>query len=522
MNQKRKDIHFIIYQVALVMLIAGLPNSKFIITISQFLLLTNWIAENHFKTKIKKLKTTPAIWIFSSIYIVHLLGLINTSDIGYALKDLRIKLPILLIPVIIGTSRPLTPKQLKTILLFFIASVAFKTLDATAVFCGIIPYPVEDIRDITRNISHIRFALFIVFSIFILIYYFFHQETKKIAEKIIYGITIVWFFVFLFILKAFTGFVMLFIVAFCISVWKIRYIHHLILRIFLYVMVITGVLLTLSYITKSIAKFYPANDTINFEELDTYTANGNRYNHKRNDKSLENAHYAGLYICEKELESEWNKRSEIYYDSLDLDGNKVKYTLMRYLTSKGYRKDSAGVWKLNQQDIKNIENGIANYIFYEKSGLEPRIYQIIWEIDYYLKGGNPDGHSVTQRFEYLKTGYSILQDHFWFGTGTGDIKKEFKQQYKEDNSPLSKEHRRRTHNQYVTFFITFGVFGFLWILFAMFAPIYLQRKRAGTLFFVTFALIIFISMLSEDTLETQAGVTFFTFFYSLLLFGIQK
>jgi hypothetical protein len=39
---------------------------------------------------------------------------------------------------------------------------------------------------------------------------------------------------------------------------------------------------------------------------------------------------------------------------------------------------------------------------------------------------------------------------------------------------------------------------------------------------VVFFIIIFMSMLTEDTLETQAGATFFAFFNALLLFGRRR
>ena len=38
-------------------------------------------------------------------------------------------------------------------------------------------------------------------------------------------------------------------------------------------------------------------------------------------------------------------------------------------------------------------------------------------------------------------------------------------------------------------------------------------------YFSIFFFIMIVSMLSDDTIETQAGATMFAFFYSLLLFG---
>jgi hypothetical protein len=70
----------------------------------------------------------------------------------------------------------------------------------------------------------------------------------------------------------------------------------------------------------------------------------------------------------------------------------------------------------------------------------------------------------------------------------------------------------------VTFFITFGIIGFVISMFSIFAPVFYEKKWHDYLFLVFF-IIGMLSMLNEDTLETQTGVSFFMFFYALLLFG---
>jgi hypothetical protein len=62
--------------------------------------------------------------------------------------------------------------------------------------------------------------------------------------------------------------------------------------------------------------------------------------------------------------------------------------------------------------------------------------------------------------------------------------------------------------------ITFGILGVL-LLTVLFYPVLFHNKKPGFVF-SSFLLIAAISMLSEDTLETQAGITFFVFLYCLL------
>ncbi|NLE62915.1 MAG: hypothetical protein GX612_03645, partial [Bacteroidales bacterium] len=48
-------------------------------------------------------------------------------------------------------------------------------------------------------------------------------------------------------------------------------------------------------------------------------------------------------------------------------------------------------------------------------------------------------------------------------------------------------------------------------------PVLWNKRFKNDLFFV-FLLIVFFSMMTDDTLERQDGLTFFVFFYALFLF----
>lgn len=74
----------------------------------------------------------------------------------------------------------------------------------------------------------------------------------------------------------------------------------------------------------------------------------------------------------------------------------------------------------------------------------------------------------------------------------------------------------RSHNQYLSIGVAFGIVGLIWFLITLFYPMFLQGKNVDYLY-VTFLLIAVISFLTEDTLETQAGVTFYAFFNSFFL-----
>jgi hypothetical protein len=89
------------------------------------------------------------------------------------------------------------------------------------------------------------------------------------------------------------------------------------------------------------------------------------------------------------------------------------------------------------------------------------------------------------------------------------------------NSPLTAEWRLRSHNQFLAIGTAFGIIGLIWFLIALFYPLFLKEYRIDYFYFL-FIVIAVLSMLTEDTLESQAGVTFFAFFNSLFLFQKPK
>ena len=118
--------------------------------------------------------------------------------------------------------------------------------------------------------------------------------------------------------------------------------------------------------------------------------------------------------------------------------------------------------------------------------------------------------------EFWKTAKFIFRKHPLTGVGTGDINEEFTSAYKELHTKLDDKDRLRSHNQYISFAVTFGIFGLFYLVFGLLYPFFTLNMRESYLY-SAFLFIAVFSMLSEDTLETQAGVTFFAFLNCFLL-----
>ncbi len=388
--------HRNIYIFSLIFLGVSLPLSIYTTSLAEIILVVNWLIEGKFKNKFQILKRRPSILLITALYMLHIVGLLYTSDFSYALHDLKTKLPILLLPLVIGTSGLLNARQLRTVLLFFSTAVVASSIVSIMIFYGIIPIEFYDIRDISILISHIRLSLMVILTIYILIYYLFvASENLRFIRKagIFVYPAIIFLIFFLYLLKSLTGIIIFTIVSLSLIWIASGKFSDVAPKFILRVLIITIPLLVALYLSNSIERFY-SREQVNFSNLEEYTASGNKYEHDTLQKATENGNYVWIYLCEEELRECWNTRSSFKYDNLDQKQQEIKYILIRFLTSKGYRKDCEGVNLLTDREVTAIEKGLANYIFLNNYSLYPRIYVTIWEIDSYLRGGNPSNHST--------------------------------------------------------------------------------------------------------------------------------
>jgi len=512
-----KDNYHFLYVVFLSIFVINMPHFRGLLSSSQIALAAFWILDVNFIKKIKKGFKNKALLLFLSIFSLHIIGLLYTNNFSYALKDLRVKLPLLLFPLVIATSDKLSFKEIKLLLTLFSISIFLKTLYGLGLIFEITGKGISSLQEISGRMSHIRFSLLLNIIAFVNFYYLVISE--KYLEKKIYIVLrvllIIWMLTFVFILHSVTGWVVFLILLVFTGFFVSRKRHLKYRKLSALFSLIMSVVIVF-YIIFSINKFYKT-DKIDKNRISMETLSGNKYKHNFKSNNRENGHFVDLYFCKKELSKTWNKVSKVKYTGKDKKNQSIRNTLKRYLTSKNYRKDREGVLQLSRKDISNIEDGMANYIYENKFSVYPKIYEVLWQIDMYMKGGNPQRHSVTQRFEFLKIANKIIKENFWFGVGTGDVGDVFTAEYEKSNSKLKKPYRLRAHNQYVTFFITFGFVGFIWFLFAYIYPAIIERKFSSYLFLIAF-ITISLSMINEDTTETQMGATIFAFFLSFFLF----
>ncbi len=543
------NIHSWAYTITLILLAASIPLSKFTMSITEFMLLGLWLwsgfsfsvgyrfyklggaftgtihllayifslAYNNLIDKFAAFFRNKPALIFTLIYVAHIVGLLYTADFNYALKDLRVKLPLILLPVVISTMEKLNSKRFNLLLIIYSMAVLVSTLISAFIY---LTNQYVDIRAISPLISPIRLSLNVSFAFFVMIYFIFHETKFRTWQTISFITMALWFLSFLFLLESVTSIVIVILVG---VVYLFLLLFNNILlwqRITLLLIAIILPMLFLWHINNIVVEATTA-PKINYSNLDRFTKLGNPYTHDTTYFQIEDGKRVGLYICDKEMKSEWNKRSNIKYETVTPDGQVIRTTLIRYLTSKNLRKDAEGINELTDEDVLMIEKGLANYNYVHSPGLRTRILKIIKGYEVFQLTGNPSGSSVMQRIEYLKASINIIRDDFLFGVGTGDLEDAFNKQFNDMNSALEYRYRYHAHNQFLGIFVVLGLAGFIIFVIGLFYPA-IVLSGFKDYYFGTFFMIMIISMFSDDTLETQAGVTLFAFFYSLLLFGRRK
>ena len=509
MQVKNYVTHKNIFVFGLILLVVGMPLSRFLVSVSQFILLGNWLVERNYIRQWNTVKKSKTFWAFMGIYLFYMIGLLWTSDYAYGLKDLRIKLPMLWLPLLFFTSPPMQKKEYNIVMHFFVLACIIASFCSMAVYFGVAHKKIHHVREISIFESHIRFSLMIVLSILYLFFSFLKPELLK--QKIIYVVSAVWLLFFLVFLQSFTGLAILGVLAFIGIIVFLFSKQSIIIKVSFLMLVGAGLLYTSYLITDEYKKLNSLPET-NLKMLPRLSPGGHVYLNDTIYKFTENANYTYILICDEELKKEWSKRSILEYDSFDNQKNKLRHTIIRYLTSKGYTKDSIGLSKLTNADIKYIENGYANYLYTNQTNIRTRIHEILWEIA--MRNHYTNGHSLIMRLEFWRTAVCIIKQHLLFGVGTGDVEMAFKNQYEKENTVLHKEWQLRSHNQYLAVTVALGLVGLFIFLLYLIAP-FLSGKRVSV-FFLFFMLIELLSFINEDTLETQAGVTFCVFFTQLL------
>lgn len=504
-----------LYYSGLVLMAIGLPVSEFLMSISVMILALAWLVNGPKKLQWQSVVKNKLVWSGLILFFIPLISMLWTDDYAYSLHDLRIKLPLLLVPFFVA-SYSISEKQFHVLLALLIGSTFVGSIIIFINYYLNLEGSLENIRDVSIFISHIRFSLIIDICIFILIYAVFQLKNYY---SIIAIAMLIWFVYFIFFLGSGNGFIgLLSIIIFGLVYLLIKFpnmkIKYGVLVLFLLYCSYIFYLSFSSYTSHFVVKDDPYNKSIIDDD--------NRYYSLANDYQLVNGFYIWRNIANKQIKTEWKSVSAKEYYEKDVKGQAIQGTIIRYLTSRGLSKDSVGIHQLSEQDVLNIQNGQANYKQQEWNNLQFRIDQFFYQMMAFYYKRDPDNKPILQRLFYWKGAINIINENPILGVG-GDIQHEFNSYFESETSELAHQYWHHSHNQYLTYFVVGGILGFLGFLWAVFYPFRIYLKE--NLILTMAQLVMLISFITEDTLETQPGVTMYVLFLALgitLLNGRKK
>lgn len=495
--------HYYLRITALVILTVGICLHNTLMSIGAIWIVANWLIEADFKLYWKKLKTTWTVWMLLGILFFGLISLFWSDDVDYGLWDVFRKLPFFAIPFALGLGKPVEQKIVYFLLYILIGMLLLATGINFYRYHYVLDNP-ADIRQMSYFISPVRFSILVAFGVFVCVYLI----LKKKGPMLLWLTVIPWLVYYTFKAQMLNGYLLLFVLTFYSTIYLVKknssFTWKWIISSTFIFAVIFGV-----YKTNQLVEEFEKEIDLELDDLDWYTESGNQYFHDLTNTSQENGNLIWIYVQQEEVKEQWEKRSQIPYHGTDKAGQPMFGTILRYMTSKGIRKDSAGLWSLSDEEIRKMENGMTSV----STGYRAKIHEILHQWLWYQEGGDPNGHSLLQRAEHMRVAWSLIKKSPILGVGVGDVLLAFENEYVVSGSKLHQEHWHRSHNQFLTFWISHGILGLVMLLGMLLIPLY-KRKNIDYLHIVVF-LTLFVSLFFQDMLETQAGVTIFGLLYGI-------
>lgn len=465
------------------MLAVSMTTSVFFANMAWAFLGVNWLVEGDFRSKWQRMRSSTLLHAFVVLMLIHLLWLVGNDDVRLGLDDIRQKLPLLVVPLVVLTSKPLTRRQLCGLAGAYLITVTVVSLIGLVRFLTIpdLPY-----RQIVPYLSHIRFGLNLCFAICLtlcLTVYGCARTSHCFWLWLVAVLLMGWYLCFLFLLQSYTALLILLLLV-CALPLLVRP-RSRGLRWTLWcvpVLTVSGMIL----LTKGMTDSY--------------------YGDCRRDADMvENGSYIYRGVDSLSIAAGWGTLSRQPLDAPTDNGYSTYSTLLRYLNATHRSKDSVGVATLTPSDLTAIRQGVANPVYLSHPSLRKMAYMALFEYENYRCGDYRD-FSMLERLVLWRNAWRVFLQHPWLGVGTGDVSAECGQQLATDGV-IQVDSTKSAHNQYLIFLVAFGVIGMLLIVFFFVRAVVTTDALHMPLAWAYISIVL-LSFVSENTLGTLAGCLF--------------
>ena len=342
----------LLYDAALMLTAIALPFSNFLMSQGAFLLVFAWAVDRWKNGPLFRGRSwaywqgQPVLWAVLALYSWELLSQFWTTDWAYGWRALRIQLPLLAFPLILTTARWNQRIGLQRVQ----AALAIAVIAAcgSCLWMGLQKSGELQPRAWSPFISHIRFSLIITFAWgWWLIRYF--KDREPLALLVVGLITLLggWF---TWKVASLTG-AILFPLTLLVASWQFQRLRKAVLGLCVAGIAAAGA------VAWCLVPVYPSTGA-----LETTTPRGEAYVNYPERCLRENGTHVWVHIAWNELFEAWSSRSAVDFNGQDGRSQELKMTLIRFLASKGLKKDADGVRALSDEEVQWIETGIPTIL----------------------------------------------------------------------------------------------------------------------------------------------------------------
>ena len=161
--------HHYLRITAFTILMVGIAVSNVLMSIGAIWIISNWLIEADFKNYKQRIKNSPVFWLFVLFLLYSILSLSWSNDVSYGMKDLMVKLPFFVIPIVMSISKPLSHKVFYYLIYVFLGILLITSL-ANYIWYNYFYENANDIRLMSKFISHVRFSVIVDIGIFAAFY----------------------------------------------------------------------------------------------------------------------------------------------------------------------------------------------------------------------------------------------------------------------------------------------------------------------------------------------------------------
>ncbi len=149
-----------------------------------------------------------------------------------------------------------------------------------------------------------------------------------------------------------------------------------------------------------------------------------------------------------------------------------------------------------------------------------KIDYMLWDLK--LAGlGTGDTYSDSERILSYQVATEVVKENIFFGVGYGDLRSEINKKYSLLFPEKTPSEFKMPHNQYLTIWVATGLLGLAIFLISLIL-ILLKNQHWKNPLFVSLCIMMWLSFMVENTIETAVGVACYLLFILLIMNYLKK